>query len=304
MIMRKLILTDIALFASVIILTQAGNRFPINPLAMWKIVKIQYSIDGSGEKVLEKYEYYIKNDTLLNAMNYYKLYKFGIAYYDTPFYYKNVYAGAIRGDDNKIFYIRKDQTSEVLLIDYNLKLEDTIRSEIGKSRIINKIDTLSDGRLCFSSIPSICGGCCSSLTLIEGIGHSGGIVEPPPCYHVGANSNLLACYKENTNLVYPSDRPPLYCDEDTYIPPSLKNTFKLSVYPIPANRILTVDFHHLLQRPSILNIYDIIGSLALSEKIYSKNNKTEIDIQNLKRGVYLIKINSDDFCFTKKIVIE
>jgi hypothetical protein len=88
--------------------SQSTSRFPIDPLARWKISEISFyiEIEGSYEKINEKYEYFIDSDTTIHSQKYYKLFKSGVAYYDTPFYYEKVYAGAIRDDDNRFYMVR------------------------------------------------------------------------------------------------------------------------------------------------------------------------------------------------------
>ena len=151
--------------------TQENSRFPINPTAVWKMY---YS--GQYEEI---FEYYIDNDTLLNSHKYYKLFKSGVAYYDTPFYYNGIYVGAIRDDDNKFFYVKKNELSEVQLFDFNLEPGDTIQTLIGKGYVVSIIDTLPDGRKRFGH-GGICVFYCPVLQIVEGIGHAGGIMEDPP----------------------------------------------------------------------------------------------------------------------------
>ncbi len=282
---------------------QTISRFPINPLARWKISEISFYPEGSYEKITEKYEYFIGSDTTINSRHYYKLYKSGVAYYDTPFYYEKVYAGAIRDDDNKFYLVRKDQNTEVLLIDYDLELGDTIRSEIGYGSIINKIETLYDGRKCISSIPEICGGCCSTITLLEGIGHSGGIMEVPPCFHIGYYGHYLNCYEINGELIYQIDIPLVVdCENFFSSVDDLPDVPAVKIHPVPATDILSVDLLNMPDKQSFISIFDISGSLVLTRELQS--NKTEIDILHLEKGIYLVRVSNEPTSDAYKLIVE
>jgi hypothetical protein len=226
-----------------------------------------------------------------------------VAYYDIPFYYEKIYAGAIRDDDNKFYLVKKDQNTEVLLMDYNLDTGDTIRSEIGNGSIINKIETLPDGRKCISSIPEICGGCCSTITLLEGIGHSGGIMEDPPCFHIGYYGHYLNCYEIDGELIYQTGIPLVVdCENFFSSVDNLPDAANVNIHPVPATDILSVDILNMPDKQSFISIFDISGSLILTREIQS--NKTEIDIQHLEQGIYLVRIYSEVTSNAYKLIVE
>lgn len=191
--MKKIVVIILYLLNVSLIYTQNTSRFPIHPAGVWKM---QYS--GLYEEI---YEYYIEGDTLINSQSYYKVYKSGVTYYDTPFYYERIYVGALRDYDNKFFYVKKDEPTEVQLFDFNLEPGDTIESLIGNGKIINFIDTLPDGRKRMEQ-RGICVVSCPVIQIIEGIGHAGGIMKDPPDSHVGFAGHNLLCYFENEELVY------------------------------------------------------------------------------------------------------
>gem|GEM_PF-1418750 len=282
--------------------SQTSSRFPINPLSRWKISEITYDFEINGEKVNEKYEYFIDSDTTINAQKYYKLYKSGVAYYDTPFHYQHVYAGAIRDESNKFYLVRKDQDEEVLLIDFNQNLEDTIQGEIGNGSIINFVETLPDGRKRISSIPEICGGCCSTITLLEGIGHSGGIMEDPPCYHIGFYGHYLNCFEIDGELIYQNDMSLVDCANFLSSEGKPVNMPDVRVYPVPATGSLSLELVNMQAKSHFLSIFDITGSVVLTQEIPS--GKTDLDIRNMAQGIYLIRITDNGYSFTRTFIVE
>jgi hypothetical protein len=300
------ILTTICLcsFSYGVLLAAGPSRFPVNPLAKWKITNISYEPEGSFQKITEKYEYFIHSDTLINTHNYYKLYKSGVAFYDTPFYFDSVYVGAIRDDDNKIYFLKKNEITEILLLDYNLKLGDIIHSAIGKDFIVNFIDTLPDGRKRIWSKPEACGGCCTTILLIEGIGHSGGIMENPPCEHIGFYGTYLNCFEINGELIFENDMSLVNCENFFSSIYNFKDEIKIDIYPVPAISKLTVEWTKLLNNYSMLYIYNISGSLLLAQKLPLNSNKIEINLQNLSAGIYIIKIFNKETCISKRFIKE
>ena len=62
------------------------------------------------------------------------------------------------------------------------------------------------------------------------------------------------------------------------------------IYPNPASTILNID----LKEQNVVNsiaVYNILGQIVIS--VPNANNVSSIDVSNLQRGNYFIKINSD-----------
>jgi len=72
------------------------------------------------------------------------------------------------------------------------------------------------------------------------------------------------------------------------------NLQRISIYPNPVNDKL---FIQCLSEVSEVSIYDVLGKLVLS-----KTNTSEIDVTNLKKGIYLIKIKDQQKEIIKKLV--
>ncbi|MBN1414868.1 MAG: T9SS type A sorting domain-containing protein [Bacteroidales bacterium] len=194
--MRRLLLTGLILSVSGMLHAQSGSRFPINPASAWRVD----SMDAVW-KIIEKTRYFIHGDTLINNLNYYKLYKSGVAFYDMPFYFSDVYVGAIREKNNSIYYIKKKKATEIGLYDFNLNVGDTIKSVIAKGKTIISVDSLPDGRKIFYYDI----GHFTTGFLIEGIGTNGGLLSGGTSYiplHSGECACHLICYAENGELVY------------------------------------------------------------------------------------------------------
>ena len=76
-----------------------------------------------------------------------------------------------------------------------------------------------------------------------------------------------------------------------------KNLETLKMYPNPTNgNILYFKYSEEL----VVNIYNVLGKLIATEKI--DNNNDQINISSLSKGIYLVKINSENHFITKKLI--
>lgn len=84
-----------------------------------------------------------------------------------------------------------------------------------------------------------------------------------------------------------------------------ENTFEFLLYPNPANAEITLTLPYLTSNQShnsTIIILDISGRVVLSQSINSTT--TKINIQNLKKGLYLVQINIDSRTFTQKLIVD
>ncbi len=72
------------------------------------------------------------------------------------------------------------------------------------------------------------------------------------------------------------------------------------IFPNPAKNSFVIDSKDI--RSSSVSIFDITGKLIHSKDILY-NTKTEISIEDLLEGVYLVQINHLDFIETKKLIV-
>jgi len=66
---------------------------------------------------------------------------------------------------------------------------------------------------------------------------------------------------------------------------------EIKLYPNPANNYLIIDSKSFINQN--YEIIDISGKILIKNKIL--NNKQEIDLTNLKTGIYFIKINKNSY---------
>ncbi len=85
----------------------------------------------------------------------------------------------------------------------------------------------------------------------------------------------------------------------------LTNNPTVSLYPNPNNGIFNLKFLTNKSQDLTMDIYNIQGQNIYSEKIKSTLNfNKEINITNLAKGVYYLKIRSENYNDTKKVVVK
>lgn len=189
------------------IVVHAQSRFPIDATSVWRVDHITNGISNETkhEPGDDIFKYYLDGDTLIGSKTYFKIYKSGTSYQDVPFSYENIYCGALRDENNKFFLVRKNETKELLLYNFNAKTDDTIQvPSYGMfiEKIVSSVDTLPDGRRIIHFNPKEPRTGCGDQYIIEGIGGSGGLFEGPACFHFMSYDNHLVCYVQNDILLY------------------------------------------------------------------------------------------------------
>lgn len=85
---------------------------------------------------------------------------------------------------------------------------------------------------------------------------------------------------------------------------SFENDSKVSFFPNPVKDYLNVNFGELTTKNSVLKIIDWNGRIVVN-KVYSDPKIIEkINVSNLARGMYLIRLTSDTATISKKIIID
>jgi len=78
-----------------------------------------------------------------------------------------------------------------------------------------------------------------------------------------------------------------------------------SVYPVPANDNLNIEFKNLNDNSSaIINVYSLDGRKILSQNFESNMNKITLNVSNLQNGYYILEVVSNTFKTTKNIIIS
>ena len=259
------------------------------------------------------YKYGLFGDTVINNMNYHKLYENdydSIMKINNP---DNYYIGALREMDKKIYYLIKDSILENIIYDFNIhKINDTVIISNHRFKFIcQKIDSILINnkyrKMYYMDAGFLYMGS-SYSGWIEGIGSDGGLLFP----FLGGNtefttSNLL-CFHQNNTLIYNDLRGTCYTKgeyPDNVVDLTILNC-KVVIYPNPANSLLVVSYSLLEKTNVSLNIYDLLGNQVLSlvnQEQWKGENKIEFNTEKLNNGIYFCKMQAGNSLMTKKIVV-
>jgi hypothetical protein len=77
---------------------------------------------------------------------------------------------------------------------------------------------------------------------------------------------------------------------------------KIKIYPQPARELLHVELSGLNSTDNNLVIIDLSGKIVLEQKMV--NEIMQIDISNLKGGIYLIEVMGNNFILKDKLIIK
>ena len=75
---------------------------------------------------------------------------------------------------------------------------------------------------------------------------------------------------------------------------------EFSIYPNPANEVVTIDFSNPLSSEAIIKVYDLLGKIILVEEI--NNQKNQINVSKLPSGSYFIKIETENTTTAKQFI--
>jgi hypothetical protein len=82
----------------------------------------------------------------------------------------------------------------------------------------------------------------------------------------------------------------------------LPSEMQVKVYPNPSNGIFTIDLINFEDKASIC-IYDLTGSMYYESKMESTTNN-KLNFSFLRKGIYFVKIISNNKQFVKKIFVN
>ena len=85
----------------------------------------------------------------------------------------------------------------------------------------------------------------------------------------------------------------------------VNNSASISVFPNPANNVVTVDFTSNVTAANV-QIFDVTGKMVISselENVVNGKNSTKVDISSLVSGVYMLSVKTSNGNAFKKFVV-
>jgi len=247
----------------------------------------------------------IIGDTLIENNVYHKIYQSNDSIWNPL---NSKYFCAFRQQNEKWFFVNKEDTTQYLLYDFNVSVNDTIQfngnpwtftdfETMGKVIAVDSvlIQDLYRKRI---QVTSITGG--FSEYWIEGIGSTNGLFYSAN-YWFDSEYQLMYFY-ENDSLLYENEP----YGECLYLPlgnEEIELDTTIEVYPNPAHDKTTLNVNDLNFKAFNVELYNSNGQLIDSKlDNYSTIN---FELSNYTAGLYLLKIElENNDVVTKKLIIK
>ena len=92
----------------------------------------------------------------------------------------------------------------------------------------------------------------------------------------------------------------LYHETTTSIVNTTEDPTIINVYPNPVKEKLHIDCNVKI---NLIEIYNTLGKLVYFNPVSFYNNY-DIEIKNLEKGIYLLKLNTEKNTYTKEIIVN
>lgn len=287
--MKKILLLLILSANSVLAQTNVYHQFP-DSNAVWNI-HWECSF-GTGEAW---FSYYIDGDTTINNLVYQKMMRGPVVTTGTCGTGGYPYLGAFREDTvaKKVWHIHPFETMEMLHLDFNLQVGDTFPDPMVDAcwSTVSGIDSVLIGNN-YRKRWTLA----SNAQIIEGIGSTWGLMEPP-CEVIDFPQTTLTCFSQDGQTLYPDTTTNCHFIDNVESLSGNKNSF--IVYPNPATDQFAVDSRQYTKGQ--LKIFNSLG-----EKIYSSDFRglLTVDCRLFPRGIYFVQIQTEDEIMNTKVLLK
>jgi hypothetical protein len=262
-------------------------------------------------------------DTVINAVSYKRLYQqnghyqmignSGPPMYTPIFafgpYGPYSYTGALRQDtlNKKVyFYPASGMNHDTLLYDFDLQINDTLPktylqnwmgnwSGSNVTRVLRIDSIIIDAKYRKIFLFDTSSNSQQYSYLIEGIGNSWGPLAAYDFFF--ENGTGLACFNHNSIPNTAAVHYPYTCEGYTVGMPEVAKRHLLALCPNPATDAITVYYPG---EYTLVEVVDLLGAMRSSRKVNSA--EVTLDLRELARGAYFVRIHTPGGILTKKFI--
>jgi len=275
-----------------------SERVIVDENRIWSTLEVHCMPNGNNYST-----YYIRfaEDTIIDGLSYKRMWHCN----EESQTNWNLYGFIREDEDNKVF-VRPPDYIEGLIYDFGCSVGDTIETW----NIYLNNDTL---HFVVTDIDSVLllDGYRKRVTLletnnqleevwVEGLGSYYGILNSGNNAYGGSCGSYEAlCFESEGDLIY---QHPDYntCYYDFSVSTEELAEERMSIYPNPAKDYVYLDFSEEGNRE--IDLFDLTGKIFL--KKFASGNKVLLNLQELKMGIYFIKIVSDDSFPPFKVIVD
>ncbi|MEZ5198301.1 MAG: T9SS type A sorting domain-containing protein [Bacteroidales bacterium] len=196
------------------------------------------------------------------------------------------------GDLLFISYSEGNTISYIIKSDMNGVITDTLASMNTELKDIEPVDTsyylVSDG---------------SNNLIYKFYGDFSGYGENELLYNApnGICYNALSKF---IGITYLTDNLEFINIEVTGIKTPIYEYKQFEIYPNPNNGRFTINTNPIDAKQFVMNIYNINGQLVYTDQIFKNENSTNLDINELQDGMYIVRIFTETQVLNSKLTIK
>lgn len=237
-----------------------------------------------------QYEYSISGDTVIGPFTYHKIISIGWTADANCYTPPTGYQGCIREDSARHVFFRPVWLGyDTLLYDFNLQVGDTMMSVLNTCLDpIDSIDSILIGstyRKQYHITTSFwCGN--FNVAIIEGIGSTGGLLEPFGQYMAHNNLN---CFSHNGQTLYPY--PAANCAPliQSISPQPVKQEWSATPNPSSGSVVLTSPSLIYGQTYSVV-LRNVTGEIVSVQSCNAQDGNISIDRSGVANGTYFAEV--------------
>ena len=159
-----------------------------------------------------------------------------------------------------------------------------VGSEQGKLYLFNDIDGNLDGK--FTTVDSL---------YMHAINLS---IHGADINNDGYLELVTGAFSGGISLLKKGDPPSLSIDENGNL------VDFVNIFPNPANQFVTIKSNRPDHWLKSVTIFNLAGQAILTHSVEGNDQKIYVDVSELRKGIYILKIHIEDSVISKKIVIE
>ena len=258
----------------------------------------------------QQYNYFVNGDTTINNLVYKKIFRSGTGYIwsqQAPpnpcntgnfSYVETIPSFYLRSAGKKMFIYDPGNSGDSLLYDFDLNVGDTLPltyNNFQSDTWISSIDSISTP-YGYRKRFSLTGGSWAQY-LIEGIGHSKGLVEP---LFVPLECGFdLICFSLNDTAYFPATGPTCFLAVGESEAPAIESA---ELFPNPANRQFSISFPKAKSNASIFLVNALGQKICLDSNF--NGNKFSMEVSSFKNGIYFLQVIQDnEVAYSEKLLI-
>ena len=75
----------------------------------------------------------------------------------------------------------------------------------------------------------------------------------------------------------------------------------IQIYPNPTSNAIYIESSNTFNKNTYIRIYSLDGKLIMSQPSHSKATKLTVDVSNLVKGIYILKLESENMTIERRI---